>query len=195
MKLSPTALLILSMFGSFAIILTAMIVFFRPKPARRPPDRGRARMETPAADTAGLDSATAAALSSQAAPDTGRASAGATDGTPRPRPAPRRTPPGAASALERQLQKELRQEQKEMALLRTEMERRLREQAARQNRALARLAEECEKLEPGEAVQILQKLDDASIAEVLRRIGREKALKIAALLKRLGREKAIPTLK
>ena len=78
-----------------------------------------------------------------------------------------------------------------MALLRTEMERRLKEQSARQSRALAQLAKECEKLEPGEAVQILQKLDDASLAEVLRRIGREKALKIAALLKRLGREKAI----
>ena len=53
------------------------------------------------------------------------------------------------------------------------------------------MARWCEPLEPGEAVQLLQKLDDETIARVLRRMNNEKALPIAALLKRLGREKAI----
>ncbi|MDP6042164.1 MAG: hypothetical protein QGG64_26685, partial [Candidatus Latescibacteria bacterium] len=41
MKLNPTTLLILAMFGSFALILGAMVVIFRPdpKPVRRRPVR------------------------------------------------------------------------------------------------------------------------------------------------------------
>ena len=46
-------------------------------------------------------------------------------------------------------------------------------------------------MEPGEAVQILTVLDDATIGEVLHQMNRDAAIKIAALLKRLGREKAI----
>jgi flagellar motility protein MotE (MotC chaperone) len=78
-----------------------------------------------------------------------------------------------------------------MALLKAEMERRLKEQLKTRGRKLTQLAQQCERLEPGEAVQILLALDDKTLADVLRRMDRDKALKISALLKRLGREKAI----
>lgn len=78
-----------------------------------------------------------------------------------------------------------------MALLKAEMEKRLKEQLETRKRKFAQLARQCERLEPGEAVQILLELDDEPLAEVLRRMDRDKAIKVSALLKRLGREKAI----
>jgi flagellar motility protein MotE (MotC chaperone) len=94
----------------------------------------------------------------------------------------------AGGEAERQLHRKLKQERKEMALLRDEMKRRLKEQLANRQNKLGRLAAQCEKLEPGEAAQVLLSLDDAELAEVLRRIERDTALKIAALLERLGRK-------
>ncbi len=78
-----------------------------------------------------------------------------------------------------------------MALLKAAMEKRLKEQLEIRKRKFTQLARQCERLEPGEAVQILLELDDKPLAEVLRRMDRDKAVKVAALLKRLGREKAI----
>ncbi len=78
-----------------------------------------------------------------------------------------------------------------MVLLRKEMEQRLTEELNLRGKKLDQLARQCEKMEPGEAVQILTVLDDATIGEVLHQMNRDAAIKIAALLKRLGREKAI----
>ena len=81
-----------------------------------------------------------------------------------------------------------------MALPRTEMRKRLQHQLADRKKKLDRLAAKCEQMEPGEAVQILQQLDDDTLAEVLRLLESQTALKIAALLKRLGREGVVPGL-
>jgi flagellar motility protein MotE (MotC chaperone) len=94
-------------------------------------------------------------------------------------------PPG------RKTQKNLEIEQGEMKLLRTEMERRLKEQSLNREKKMDQLARRCENLEAGEAVQVLTILEDKHLGEVLKRMNREKALPIAALLERLGRGNAI----
>ena len=86
---------------------------------------------------------------------------------------------------------DLKREQKEMARLKADMERRLKSRLAISTRKFVQIARACESLEPGEAVQILQELDDTAVSEVLSRMDRDKALPIATLFKRLGREKAI----
>ena len=78
-----------------------------------------------------------------------------------------------------------------MALLRAEMERRLKEQQTNTNLKISRLADQCERLQPGEAAQILIVLDDRTVASILNRMDRQKAIPVAAVLARLGREKAI----
>ena len=80
-----------------------------------------------------------------------------------------------------------------MKLLKAEMEKRLKTQLAAREKKLAQLATTCAKLEPGEAVQILQTLEDDMIAEVVRRLSQDAARQICSLLQRLGREKAIPS--
>jgi len=79
-----------------------------------------------------------------------------------------------------------------MKLLKAEMEKRLKAQLAVREEKLAQLATTCAKLEPGEAVQILQMLEDDIIAEVVRGLSQNAARQICFLLQRLGREKAIP---
>lgn len=184
MKLPPATLLIIAMFGSFVIILAIMIAIFRPEsPPRRLVKQTRAMpVDTlkhepkPTVDTLSLA-------------DTVRQ----TPETLPPRAASRQTKAPIPRTAEegRRLYRELEREQKEMAALRADMERRLKKAQREQVQHLAQLARRCEPLEPGEAVQILIGLRDADIATVLRHMKPEKAAPIMALLKRLGREKAI----
>ena len=196
MRLSPATLLVVVMFGSFAVILATMVLVFAPEPSRRPPRPGkraldqttarggtRTATEPARADTGAVPALQTAAGSVAKAvePAPSEAPAVAKEAAPKP-------PPGGEA--ERQLHRKLKQERKEMALLRDEMKRRLEEQLANRKQKLAQLAAQCEKLEPGEAAQILLSLDDDELAEVLRRVERDAALKIAALLERLGRQSA-----
>ncbi len=186
MKPSPATLLILTMFGSFAVILTAMIVLFRTEPGPAPRRTGPVRppTERPASrvDSGSLN------LASQTVPEpSGKQEPQRRLEKPPPPPVPSRAP-----SADRRLQKELERERKEMALLKTDMEKRLKRQLALRERKLTQFARQCEGLEPGEAAQILLELDDETLAEILRRMNRNRALPISALLKRLGREKAIP---
>ncbi len=183
------------MFGSFAVILATMVLVFAPGPSRRPH-----RTEQGASGQKALRSPTRQPLETARADSTAvptrqvaHTAMGAVDPVPSQVPelakktAPEQTQGGEA---ERQLHRKLKQERKEMALLRDEMRRRLEEQLTNRKQKFAQLALQCEKLEPGEAVQVLLNLDDDELAEVLRRIERDTALKIAALLERLGRESA-----
>ena len=195
MRLSPTTLLILVMFGSFAVILATMVLVFAPGPNRRPHQPGQR-----AAGQKGLRGATRRAVETARpdsvapdAPPAGRSAASTVESVPVEAPAAARKtvpPPPSGGQAERQLYRKLKQERKEMALLRDEMKRRLEEQLTDRKREFAQLAAQCKKLEPGEAAQVLLSLDDDELAEVLRRIERDTALKIAALLDRLGRKSA-----
>ena len=185
MKLSPATLLILTMFGSFAVILTAMIALFRPEPGPVPrrfgPVQPPAERPTARVDSGSLNPA------SQTVPEP--------SGVKEPQPQPEKSPPlpvpSRTPSADRRLQRELERERKEMALLKADMEKRLKRQLALRDRKLTQLARRCEGLQPGEAAQILLELEDETLAEVLRRMNRNHALPISALLKRLGREKAV----
>ena len=88
------------------------------------------------------------------------------------------------------MQRKLEREQKEMRLLKAEMERRLEDQMVERQTKLTRLARSCESLPPGEAAQTLLTLDDETIAAILGKMDRNSALGVAAVLQRLGRPKA-----
>ena len=187
MKLHPATLLILIMFGSFAVILTAMILMFRPEP--KPVRPKRVEKQAPQRHET-IDTM----LTTR--PDSS------------PRPEKQETKPSPAASFKpepplvqrpsqsgRKLYRELEREQKEMAQLRADMERRLNTALADHNRKLAQLARRCEPLEPGEAVQVLMPLSDTDIANVISRMRPDKAAPIIALLKRNGREKAVAKIK
>jgi hypothetical protein len=197
MRLGPATTIVLAMFGSFAIVLTAMIVLMRPSQPRR--QAAQVQRPEPKGDNAGSPAtgpARATAGSSAIADEP--VDTAASDPQPAREPEPTTTPRHASPrgatpkppAAGRELQRKLEQEQKEMRLLRAEMERRLRKQIAEREAKLDRLAGSCAELPPGEAAQALKELDDRTIAAVLKRMDREAALKIAAVLQRLGRKDA-----
>ena len=188
MRLSPASVLILTMFCSFTVILTVMVLLFRPVPGDAPHRVARPQTPKPSPARPTADSTAHIALRSRAS-DTGR-----TPSAPPHRPERKRppAPPSRRPAPGGRLQRRLEQEREEMRRLESNIQRHLREQLALQNRKLMQLARTCEALQPGEAVQILRELDDETVAEVLRRLEPASAGKIAALLKRLGRGAAVP---
>lgn len=210
MKLGPAGFLILTMFGSFAVIIAAMIVLFRPDTGTpgsgAVPSRTQRRQALSGPEQTPVSAKPAAPRRSEstsprpAAPDTAGPGARSADRVGRTQAEPPRDPappvqsvwppPRQQPAPHGKVYWKLQRERKEMALLKAEMRKRLKEQLADRERKLARLARECEQLKPGESAQILQQLDDESLSQVLERMEAQKALKVAALLKRLGREVA-----
>jgi hypothetical protein len=195
MKTAPVTFVILVMFGSFVVILTAMVVVFRPdpQPARvrpEPVQRKPARPVVARADSGdpkapipdGREAQSPPAERVQAKPPTSSTA----------RKPPRAVPMTGLSVSGRRLQKELQQEQREMALLKSEMKRRLARELAIRDQKLSQLADKCEQLETGEAAQVLLKLDDETVSEVLRRMETKASLKILVLLRDLGRDAAVP---
>ena len=185
MKLSQATFLILALFGSFGVVLAAMIFFLRPEnnpvTTRPKPDsipRKVAEPQEPVPDTPRSDSTASKGEDSQPAENRKKI---LTPAAPRP----------AVSAEGRRFQAKLQQEKKEMTALRKEMERRLKDQVAAREKKIAMLARNCAKLEPGEAAGILLKLDDGTVADVLHHMDKNAALKIAAILERLGRKGAL----
>lgn len=72
------------------------------------------------------------------------------------------------------------------------MEKRLRQQLELHERKLSQLARQCQTLEPGQAAEVLNGLDDDTIREVLKRMDRDAAINVTAILVRRGRSTAIP---
>ena len=185
MKPNPTTLLIIAMFGSFVLILGAMVVIFRPDPTprrRRPakqvviPKKSEQQpiqvtQDTPVAVSKPpkIETTTKPAVSSK--------------------PNPLVTSPSVTqSPASQKLYRELQQEQKEMVQLRTDMELRLKQALADHKRKLSQLARRCEPLEPGEAAQILMSLSDEDLASVIKQMKPDKTAPIIELLKRNGRK-------
>ena len=95
-------------------------------------------------------------------------------------------PPGAVA--NQKLYRELQREKKEMAQLKADMQRRLKEALKTHDRKLAQLARRCEPLDPGEAAQVLMALSDKDITAVLKQMKPDKTAPIIELLKRNGRK-------
>jgi flagellar motility protein MotE (MotC chaperone) len=184
MKLHPTTLLIVAMFGSFAIILTVMIAVFRPE--HRPPRR---RIEPVVVrpqvrDTVQHVVASAPTMGITQQPKEPQSDPIASTQSPIKQ---MKTIPKSAETS-RQLYYQLEREQQEMVQLRIDMEKRLKTALSEHNQKLAQLARRCEALESGEAAQILIDLSDDDVAGVLRQMQSEKAASVNVLLKRLGRD-------
>ncbi len=217
MNFRTATLLVLGMFGSFAVVITAVIVLFWSPSGRKTQQRTSEKSEkrqsgsvihspgvTPAPDT---DSLTISETTSATEANTQRVDATvrrveravqteATAGGPQRSSKPEirsKKPPELRkrSIRGRKTQQNVQLEQEEMKLLREAMERRLNERILTRERKLDQLAKQCDALEAGEAVQILTALDDPELGKVLERMSKKKALQIAALLTRLGRGNAI----
>jgi len=180
-------LLITFMFGSFVIILGIMIAIFRPEPVVRTPAKARAREQVLVmlSDT----TAQQATQKDSIRPKEEDRIAKKTKAKP---VSPQTSPTTNASS---KVYHQLRQEQKEMAQLRIDLEKRLNAALKDHSQKLKQLARRCEPLEPGEAVQILLPLSDADIATVLGHMQPARAIPVIALLKRNGRDKAIAKIK
>jgi len=182
MKLHPTTLLILAMFGSFALILGTMVVIFRadPKPARQRPAKQIVTRQDTVKQPVKVASDTQITAAKPRKPETRPAPA-------KPNPlitSPKLVPDAASQRDYRALQRE----KKEMEQLRTDMEQRLKQALEDHKRKLSQLARRCEPLEPGEAVEILMTLSDDDIAVVIRQMKPDKTAPIIELLKRNGRK-------
>jgi flagellar motility protein MotE (MotC chaperone) len=202
MDFRTATLLVLGMFGSFAVVITTIMFLFWSPGGKKTERQQKAAIETPR--QSGTDQGRDVLIQV----DTTKISAEAQPVTQIPDPEPATKlpePPGSTPAEEknatlsrpvnppgRMTQKKLKIEQDEMKQLRSEMERRLKERTLNQEKKLDQLARRCETLGAGEAVQILTILEDSDLSKVLERMNREKALQIAALLTRLGRGNAIP---
>lgn len=184
MKLSPATLLVLTMFGSFVVVLGAMVIILRPAPKSTRPKTVQTQTTK-----ARHDSIATSQTTQPADPDTTQVRT--EEKKPVPKPPPRTVSESRSQETARQAYQEIQQMRKNMARQKADLQKRLKSQIGQQKKKIAQLARWCEPLEPGEAVLLLEKLDDETIASVLRLMKREKALPIAALLKRLGREKAI----
>ncbi len=183
MKLHPTTLLIVAMFGSFVIILTAMIAIFRPaSPPRRRIEPVVVRPQV--RDTVQHIVTSAPIMDTTQQPKEPKSDPVASTQSPIKQI---KTIPKSAEAS-RQLYFQLEREQQEMVQLRVDIEKRLKSALSEHNQKLAQLAHRCEPLEPGEAAQILIDLSDEDVAGVLRQMQSEKAASIIVLLKRLGRD-------
>ncbi|MCZ6635745.1 MAG: hypothetical protein O7G87_20295 [bacterium] len=184
MKLSPATLLVLTMFGSFVVVLGALVIILRPASKSTRPKTVQTQTTK-----AKRDSIVTGQTAQPAGPEITQVRAEEKKSAPEP---PQKTVSEFRSyETGRQAYREIQQMRKDMARQKSDLEKRLKSQIAQQKKKIAQMARWCEPLEPGEAVLLLEKLDDETIASVLRRMKREKALPIAALLKRLGREKAI----
>ena len=214
MNFRTATLLIIGMFGSFSVIIVTMMVLFWPgsKSTSQPSPRVETRSATLPKVKRESDRAPRAAR--------GIDNEGSRESLPRapaPDPAPikRETPqelkvpsvatPKPEEASDRpsevtesgptgnRASREIRIEQDEIRLLRSEMEKRLKQQLELHERKLTQLARQCASLEAGAATQVLMNLDDDTAREVLKRMDRSTALNIAAILVRLGRVTALPT--
>jgi hypothetical protein len=213
MNFRTATLLVLGMFGSFAVVITTMLVLFwhpdenrAAENARKHPEVALKRGENPGHATS-APNAPAVKPESQSdgqaepmsqpaeesPPDVSQTtlvSAPATSNQPAETTSAQMAAvakPSAGHTVQKTLQVEL----EEMKLLREEMERRLQAHVDMRARKLDQLAKQCGNLQAGEAVQILVAYDDTLIQGVLEKMEREKAIQIAALLKRLGRGNAI----
>lgn len=204
MNFRTATLLVLGMFGSFAVVIaTMMVLFWSPggkKTAQKAPPPEAAQpariLETEGTTTPNQ------LVQEQPAPETalsgseprGERFASTPEPPAQERPEIRKDQPKTPVPRPlpgKKTQRELQIELKEYRLLREEMDRRLREQEKRQERKLDQLARQCENLGAGETVQILIPYTDELIKRVLERMSREKAIEVATLLKRLGRADAI----
>ena len=180
MKLSQATFLILALFGSFGVVLAAMIFFLRPvsETTRKP----NAAVVSPRLIEEAVEA-------TEIPPRDTSSQAGNSDivQVPEPKATPV-SPPPPVSTESRRFQQKLQQEKKEMGSLRLEMERRLKSQVAARKKKITLLARNCQKLEPGEAAGILLELDDKTIADVLGRMDKNAALKITAILDQLDRK-------
>ena len=186
MKLNPATLLIVIMFGSFVIILGVMIAIFRPEPPRQRPKTTKtlvAKQVPINPDTLFQQSDTLTTTETKEVSKT----------SPKPKPVSPQTSPTAQAS--RQVYQELEKEQKELAQLRKDLERRLKSTLAEHDQKLKQLARRCEPLEPGEAVQVLLPLPDADLATVISHMQPAKAMPIITLLKRNGRDNAVAKIK
>lgn len=184
----PATLLVIAMFGSFAVILGLMIAIFQPEgPVRQPvgqvsaPHHEQPVREVPQPasvppETTRLETPPVVAAS--------------------PHVEPRRQPPPISQSAEdsRRLYRELEREKEEMAKLRADLEKRLKTALSEHENKLRQLARRCEPLEAGEAAQILIDLSDSDLKQVLRFMHPDKAAPVMALLNRLGRERAVSSL-
>jgi len=172
MTSKPATIVILTMFGSFAIILATMIILFRPDPIQirsaNPPSEKLVMKKNPVSRT----SQTIIEPSEKKVPQHQL-----------------KNPSSKVSSINARLQRKLEQEHREITLLKITLENRLKNKIALRTRKLTQFARQCENLEPGEAAQLLLELDDETLADVLQRINRNRALSILILLKQLGRKK------
>ena len=200
MKSGHATALVAGMFGSFALILMTMVLLVRSGGSGTRSARTSATLATveqtiesqaPPKSPASSRRADEAVANPTADAPTGRETAPKTPEPQNPPPIRRRR--GATSSppkVGREMQRKLEREQKEMRLLKAEMERRLEDQMVERQTKLTRLARSCESLPPGEAAQTLLTLDDETIAAILGKMDRNSALGVAAVLQRLGRPKA-----
>lgn len=182
----PATLLVLAMFGSFAVILGLMIVIFQPeRPVRRP-----------AAPVPALrQGQPIVAQPAPASPETARIETPPVS-VASPQTAPRKQPQPIPKSAEdsRRVYRELEREKEEMARTKADLEKRLKDALTAQENRLRQLARRCEPLEPGEAAQILMDLSDGDLTRVLRHMNPDKAAPVIALLRRQGREQAVSPL-
>lgn len=205
MNFRTATLLVLGMFGSFAIALATMVVLFWSPSGRQGAQKAvsgelaetpieHLAHETPAEPLVGE------AKESNDSPDK-RDSAVTEVDTTESDPVPQTVSPYQPVAQQpsfpkarragRSAQQNIQLEREEMKLLKKEMQRRLQQRIDARERKLGKLARQCETMTAGEGVQILVILDDSDLRDVLKRMDRETALQIAALLHRLGRGSAI----
>jgi hypothetical protein len=179
MKLSQATILILALFGSFGVVLAAMIFFLRPvsETVRKPSD--------PLVSPQIVEEVVVATEIS--ANDTSSHTGSSEISNQMPKATPVSQPPPVSTESIR-FQKKLQQEKKEMGSLRLEMERRLKSQIAARKKKITLLARNCQKLGPGEAAGILLELDNETIADVLGHMDKNAAIKISAILGQLGRK-------
>lgn len=206
MNFRTATLLVLGMFGSFAVALATMVVLFWS------PSGGQGAQKTVSGELAETpiehlaheipaEPLVGEAKESYDSSDK-RDSAVTEVDTTESDPAPQTVSPYQSVAKQpssfpkarpagRSAQQNIQLEREEMKLLKREMQRRLQQRIDARERKLGKLARQCEIMTAGEGVQILVILDDSDLRDVLKRMDRETALQIAALLHRLGRGSAI----
>ncbi len=198
MNFRTATLLVLGMFGSFAIVIGAMVLLFWSPSSKRAEgrqdsiERRAPGPERPESDTTSLtDPAPGVEISARS--DISTKEEESLQRPPAATPEPSENPPARRRVKSpgRVTQRNLKLEQEEMKLLRVEMQRRLEARVQARLQKLAQLAKQCGNLEAGEVVQILVVLDDSDLGEVMKRMERAKAIQVAALLTRLGRGNAI----
>jgi len=201
MNFRTATLLVLGMFGSFAVVIATMVALFwtpSKKPARSttktPPAKSApaiqtssvgAKLDTPQTATPEIrpDSVDVPGV----AAETVVAAETSTEqlGTQTPTKTQASRPKSGNTG--RKAQEILKVEQQEKKLLQLELERRLRESEKAKLRNLDLLARQCNILGAGDAIEILMTLDDADVRHVLLKMDKNISLQAATMLIRLGR--------